>query len=358
MSLSKESPKDDIIRWVIDIIKIYTSQAGWIDSMIKTQGSEIAFSTTRNERLKEAINLCVIIDLTGSMSYALVNIKLQIEKFIGTFSREGRHLNVALIGFRDFGSYTTHFKIFDFMAVDKVLEHFAGYDVADGGDCEDLFGALLATKTLSWSGNENYILAITDIDAHGVGRHDDSYPNAVIDFTELKTFFDINNIKLTFAPCGNLTLSIKYLEKFGIPVEILPVDLNADNAERIENSFRVYSNRIITGNGIEGIANPAYAEEEVHEQSEGGIFVSKFEKSVEIEASVCAEIPNIQDSIFNILKNIQEQFKFEIHLDGIKLKGEVNILNCIVGEAVSLRIIIGEKEQSAGLASSGRVMSI
>ena len=111
----------------------------------------------------ERVDLCFVVDATGSMRNYIVGVKRQILTIVKhiTTVNSGASLRLGLVAYRDFGPPKLHMETFDFVLADrsglKDFENFiskvratsTGLHCTD--TCEDVAGGLRQAVNLSWA---------------------------------------------------------------------------------------------------------------------------------------------------------------------------------------------------------------
>lgn len=133
------------------------------------------------------LDLCLIMDLTGSMgtwiNYAKETVVQVIDILEGIGKQENSKVRLSFVGYRDFGDsniFAVHDFTYDSNAIKAVI---AGEGPSGGGDCpEDVHGALCHTLDLNWSAPDDSIkvaFLIADAPCHGSQYHSerDDYPD-------------------------------------------------------------------------------------------------------------------------------------------------------------------------------------
>uniref|UniRef100_A0A914Z546 Alpha-type protein kinase domain-containing protein n=1 Tax=Panagrolaimus superbus TaxID=310955 RepID=A0A914Z546_9BILA len=145
------------------------------------------------ENIKKARNveLCFLVDITGSMQPHIDGVKNSISKIVDSLKspsltskqqeKTAKLLRCAFVAYRDHTD-TKQFEILKFTESVETFRSFcAGLHASGGGDTpEDVFGGIEAALELPWSGQcgTKVIFHIADAPCHGKKYHDrdDSYP--------------------------------------------------------------------------------------------------------------------------------------------------------------------------------------
>jgi ubiquitin-protein ligase/Mg-chelatase subunit ChlD len=185
------------------------------------RGNNNKAKPTLIKKPKEGIDICFVLDCTGSMGSWIDSAKKQIVNIIGKVTKESKcDVRFAIAGYRDHqgeGSYGDKFivKKFDFTRSAKTAEaRVSKYSAGGGADYpEAMCCAMKAAAEMSWNRESHQIvILIADAPPHGLNsKGSDSYPDG--------------------CPCGADSLRIAHtMTKNGIV--IYPVDCGHDDAER------------------------------------------------------------------------------------------------------------------------------
>ncbi|CAM9793855.1 unnamed protein product [Ectocarpus sp. 4 AP-2014] len=146
---------------------------------------EPSMRTAGNDPRKANVDLCFVMDCTGSMQSwidqaktKLLGIIDQAKKDVTNFS-----LRVAFVGYRDFGDRVQHesfdfHKEYDLHKLTKKLKTIKAYGGQDFP--EDVAGGLKLATELDWRGNIRLCILLADAPCHGNVYHTgvgDMYPN-------------------------------------------------------------------------------------------------------------------------------------------------------------------------------------
>ena len=142
----------------------------------------------RNIRLARNVELCFMVDATGSMRNYINGVRDSISKIIDLLksanpnpTRDAMKLRLSFVAYRDFKD-VNHFEVLDFTdSIENFKEFCAKLRAKGGGDTpEDVFGAFEEAFKLSWSDDfgTKVIFHIADAPCHGKKYHDarDRYP--------------------------------------------------------------------------------------------------------------------------------------------------------------------------------------
>ncbi len=131
----------------------------------------------------QRVDLCFLVDSTGSMSSCIHEVKSKINDIVKQVTRVYPDLKVRLsfVGYRDHGDGGLRFSILGFGECITSFERFVGGVSATGGDdtCEDVFGGIYEAIKLGWQHETRLIIHFADAPCHGNEFHDgcsDNYP--------------------------------------------------------------------------------------------------------------------------------------------------------------------------------------
>ena len=133
----------------------------------------------------QAVDLCFLVDCTGSMSSYIQGVKEKIQSIIEKSKKMLPDLNfsVAFVGYRDHCDGADRTVVLDFTTSILEFQSFMGSVAAKGGGDapEDVFGGIEEVTKLSWSKQTRMLFHIADSPCHGTRFHDpsvyDDYPN-------------------------------------------------------------------------------------------------------------------------------------------------------------------------------------
>ena len=181
---------------------------------IRTRKAEIT-QLCNTLKLSQTVDLCFLVDCTGSMAPYIAQVKTKIGDLVGHCEKrfDDLVLKVAFVGYRDhydkerilFSQFTTNIPQFKSF-VSKIEAH-GGSD-----DAEDVFGGLKEAGNLDWSAPMTRILFhVADSPCHGRQYHDgvnDHFPNGdptSLNATDLLNVLENLNIKYWFAKLTDKT---------------------------------------------------------------------------------------------------------------------------------------------------------
>ena len=132
-----------------------------------------------------AVDLCFLVDCTGSMSSYIEGVKEGLESSIFKLKKMLPDLNfsVAFVGYRDHCDGSDRVVVLDFTTSIWEFRSFMGSIAAKGGGDvpEDVFGGIEEVTKLSWIRQTRILFHIADSPCHGTRFHDpsvgDDYPN-------------------------------------------------------------------------------------------------------------------------------------------------------------------------------------
>jgi ubiquitin-protein ligase/Mg-chelatase subunit ChlD len=172
------------------------------------------------QKKKSGIDICFVMDCTGSMSSWIATAKQRIEEIIQSVSRKSDGVvRFAMVGYRDhdspgYGSDSWVLKHYDFTSSSSTAQRrVRTFNIGGGGGHEAMCCAMKRAADMSWNRDSHQIVVlIGDQPPHGFGGSGDySYPNG--------------------CPCGEDTLRVVHtMEKTGIVV--YPVDCGYESANR------------------------------------------------------------------------------------------------------------------------------
>ncbi|KAJ3116100.1 hypothetical protein HK098_006713, partial [Nowakowskiella sp. JEL0407] len=135
----------------------------------------------RSEEIKakrQAIDICFLMDITGTMEPWLELAKVKIVAIIGHVKKKfpEARIRVAFVGYADWDNRKpprSHNFSYDFCEPDVLMSHIAKLEKADGWDCtEDVLGGLEIALRLEWWARTKLLIHIADDPAHGREFHD------------------------------------------------------------------------------------------------------------------------------------------------------------------------------------------
>eukprot|EP00011_Vannellida_sp_DIVA3-517-6-12_P010743 CAMPEP_0114603848 /NCGR_PEP_ID=MMETSP0168-20121206/242_1 /TAXON_ID=95228 ORGANISM="Vannella sp., Strain DIVA3 517/6/12" /NCGR_SAMPLE_ID=MMETSP0168 /ASSEMBLY_ACC=CAM_ASM_000044 /LENGTH=681 /DNA_ID=CAMNT_0001814663 /DNA_START=32 /DNA_END=2077 /DNA_ORIENTATION=- len=149
------------------------------------------------------VDVCIMLDCTGSMSGVLAEAKKRIKELKDELLGMELTPRFAFVGYRDFGDegaiVTQNFvPAREWATVQAVI---AAQKANGGGDIpEDISGAFHAASQLSWASKFKLIVHIADAPCHGTKYHDfkDDHPNCERDPTAQLTGLARSGIDYTF----------------------------------------------------------------------------------------------------------------------------------------------------------------
>jgi len=136
---------------------------------------------------EQILDLCLIMDCTGSMASWIAHCKETLHKVIdATVERDPNcKVRTAFVGYRDFCDKNALFELHDFSYdADKVKEFINKVEAKGGGDFpEDIHGGIRKALDLSWSPLDDSVklaVLVADAPTHGkkyhVGHKHDDFP--------------------------------------------------------------------------------------------------------------------------------------------------------------------------------------
>eukprot|EP00475_Leptophrys_vorax_P043497 TRINITY_DN8392_c1_g1_i1.p1 TRINITY_DN8392_c1_g1~~TRINITY_DN8392_c1_g1_i1.p1 ORF type:complete len:589 (+),score=172.14 TRINITY_DN8392_c1_g1_i1:66-1832(+) len=136
-------------------------------------------------RDSEKVDLCFLVDCTGSMILIISEIENKINTIVTKLSATMKNANIRLsfVGYRDISDGSNEFSILPFT---KEISEFSDFmetvQATGGGDtCEDIAGAVKAVNELEWTQGTRVAIHFADAPCHGSQYHetsvDDDYPS-------------------------------------------------------------------------------------------------------------------------------------------------------------------------------------
>jgi len=153
------------------------------DELLKEKDS----ASKKLDRLQRGIDVCFVMDCTGSMGSfitaakeKILEIILEVEKIEPTAI-----MRVAFVGYRDYGDGALQLEKVDFVEkadMEVVRAKLAACPATGGGDGpEDIAGGLRAVTELSWCSSTRLLIHFADCPCHGKKYHGtelyDTYPD-------------------------------------------------------------------------------------------------------------------------------------------------------------------------------------
>jgi len=140
-----------------------------------------------DKKPEQILDLCLIMDCTGSMASWIAHCKETLHKVIdATVARDPNcKVRTAFVGYRDFCDKNALFDLHDFSYdADKVKEFINNVEAKGGGDFpEDIHGGIRKALDLSWSPLDDSVklaVLVADAPTHGkkyhVGHKHDDFP--------------------------------------------------------------------------------------------------------------------------------------------------------------------------------------
>ncbi|KAI8806189.1 hypothetical protein BJ742DRAFT_774438 [Cladochytrium replicatum] len=128
---------------------------------------------TRN---KTAIDIAFILDLTTSMEPWLAQVSYKIKEIMSTIETRWPDsiARVAFIGYQDFDVIgKPYYVVKDFTTAEELQSTLATLRCDGGNDyCEDVLGAMLKVRELSWAAKTRLVIFVADAPAHHNYFHD------------------------------------------------------------------------------------------------------------------------------------------------------------------------------------------
>lgn len=230
----------------------------------------------------QAVDLCFLVDCTGSMSSYIQGVKEKINAIVEKSKRMLPDLDfsVAFVGYRDHCDGTERTTVLNFTTSILEFQSFMGtVKATGGGDApEDVFGGIEEVTKLAWAKQTRILFHIADSPCHGTRFHDpsvgDDYPNGDPRGLQIEHLLGkVEELKIIywFAKLGNATdLMVQVF--LGI-MKINLIDLAS--AEDL----------------IGAVAGSISASVNIHEEIIGDEVVREGVRG-EVEYKLCATLPN------------------------------------------------------------------
>ena len=152
--------------------------------VVSTKSSDRTMIDTSGPIETQALDLCLIMDCTGSMEQWIERAQHTLTQIIDSVraENEGLTVRVAFVGYRDFTEGEKRFSLMDFTEDINVMKTFIKDQQAFGGVdwAEDVQGGLNQALRLNWNrGSVKNAFLITDAPGHGRDICDwgDDYPD-------------------------------------------------------------------------------------------------------------------------------------------------------------------------------------
>ena len=164
----------------------------------------------------QAVDLCFLVDCTGSMSSYIQGVKEKIQNIVEKSKRMLPDLDfsVAFVGYRDHCDGDNRTVVLNFTTSIIEFQSFMGTVTATGGGDapEDVFGGIEEVTKLSWSKQTRILFHIADSPCHGTRFHDpsvaDDHPNGDprgLRIEDLLSKLEEFKVIYWFAKLGNAT---------------------------------------------------------------------------------------------------------------------------------------------------------
>lgn len=194
-------------------------------------------------RLKDAesVDLCFLIDCTGSMNIVINGVKDILHKIVNKLTSRFADLKIrcSFVGYRDHNDGDKRITLLPFTTnIDKFKSFVSGVEAVGHGNadiCEDVFGGLEEVTKLDWQYTTKVMFHICDAPCHGLRFHDekldDNYPGGDprgLNLTELLTKITEIGIDYYFAEMNKWTL--KMIEEFNAEL----IEINGKKIEIVQ----------------------------------------------------------------------------------------------------------------------------
>ena len=162
----------------------------------------------------QTIDLCFLIDCTGSMDPYIAQVKMKIDDLVDYYKKAfpGLVLKVAFVGYRD---HCDQERIISLQFTGEIADFksFVSDVRADGGGdaAEDVFGGLEEAGQLQWTAPNRILFHVADAPCHGKQYHDDvldDFPNGdprSLNAQDLLKVLEDKNVKYWFAKLTDKT---------------------------------------------------------------------------------------------------------------------------------------------------------
>ena len=235
-SLKRE--KDDLKKQIQK--KLFESEINKLKSKtelesLKKEEAEITFRQKQISDLflllkqAEKVDLCFMVDCTGSMDSFINEVKVVIHRIFQRLSKVFKDfsLRASFVGYRDIEDGNDRTTVFQFDHDADNFKRFVNELKAKGGHdaCEDVFGGLEEVTKLDWRNPTRVLFHIADAPCHGKRFHNgcyDSHPSGDprgLDLTNLLRFIVENQINYYFAEINGTTF--KMIDEFNKELSML-----------------------------------------------------------------------------------------------------------------------------------------
>lgn len=169
-------------------------------------------SVIRDVCAAERVDLCFIIDSTGSMASHIASVQSSIKRIVSQITKTNGNLKLRLsvVAYRDIADTNRH-EVLQFTTSVPKFEEFVGKLQATGGDDapEDIAGAVQKANRLSWEYPTRVVFLIADAPCHGTQFHGyggigDNYPSGSPGINMLSEIQQLSKLK---TPDGTMTIN-------------------------------------------------------------------------------------------------------------------------------------------------------
>ena len=176
----------------------------------------------QNLKNSEKVDICFLVDSTGSMSRVINETKTVIHRIVDRLGKRFKDLALrcAFVGYRDIDEGSDRVCVFQFSKNAEAFKDFVGSVKAFGGadECEDVFGGLEQVNQLEWANMSRVLFHVADAPCHGRRFHceaNDSFPDGDprgLNIRKLLTHLTALNVEYYFAEINESTA--KMIDEF------------------------------------------------------------------------------------------------------------------------------------------------
>ena len=180
-------------------------------------------------RNSEKVDICFLVDSTGSMSRVINETKTVIHRIVDRLGKRFKDLALrcAFVGYRDIDEGSDRVCVFQFSKNAEAFKDFVGSVKAFGGadECEDVFGGLEQVNQLEWANMSRVLFHVADAPCHGRRFHctpSDSFPDGDprgLSIKKLLGDLTARNVEYYFAEVNKSTS--KMIDEFNKELQLL-----------------------------------------------------------------------------------------------------------------------------------------
>ena len=237
-SASKEKSKSEILKLKKELIEAELKQHNISNIMQLLKDSE-------------NVEICFLIDVTGSMDSVINDVKNTIHKIVDRVKKRFRDFNLrcAFVGYRDIEDGVNRITALPFTEdIDSFKSFVSGVEATGGADqCEDVFGGLEEAVGLDWTKMTRVLFHVADAPCHGERFHCgalDSHPTGDprgLDITNLLRKVTELNLNYFFAQMNDHT--VKMIDEFNREL----AELNGNKIEVVKyGAIEGFENTVAT----------------------------------------------------------------------------------------------------------------